>query len=353
MSFAHLGSRGQGRSLLHPGSSARRGLQQQRQWRRGRQQQGHGLQPVQAAASAVAIPGPLLIDGFGRQDSPSYSRQLSPGSYVEFPFREEALLETKRTPPLVRVRLAVEYRVHSRQMLCVGGSQIPFGWSFLSIAKVPMSWNPGDIWTVEVRGRRSGARAGHAGGGQQGWDARGRAPRRQGRAAAPRRGVAGGRVIFEGSAGRTVIVFVLALAGRSLVRCSRPYRAGLGTGLRVGTYATGRAGPRLEFLKASRPAAQDQRAAMRAGVPAASLPAMGGRAGGRAGGACRPAAPLRQKGGADRPHTTRECDRSAAALRCAGGAARGDQSGVQVCDPGGAGARCAALGPGYLPVLEF
>ena len=39
-------------------------------------------------------------------------------------------------PLLCRVRLAVEYRVHSRQMICVGGSQIPFGWSFLSIAKV-------------------------------------------------------------------------------------------------------------------------------------------------------------------------------------------------------------------------
>lgn len=104
-----------------------------------------------------------------------------------------------------RVRLEVEYRVHSRQMLCVGGSAIPLGWSFLSIAKVrrtallavptpgitsfghleslaaegfcachwatvslwhgqwgalhkvnsamqvPMSWNPGDTWAVEVR----------------------------------------------------------------------------------------------------------------------------------------------------------------------------------------------------------
>ena len=52
--------------------------------------------------------------------------------------------------PLVRVRLSVHYRVHSRQMLCVGGSQIPFGWSFLSIAKVPMTWNQGDVWTCEV-----------------------------------------------------------------------------------------------------------------------------------------------------------------------------------------------------------
>lgn len=91
---------------------------------------------------------------------------------MEFPFRDDAALEPKRTPPLVRVRLAVEYRVHSRQMLCVGGSQIPFGWSFLSIAKVPMSWNPRDIWTVEVSGGAGGCRGaarrrqqGRAGGG--------------------------------------------------------------------------------------------------------------------------------------------------------------------------------------------
>ena len=53
-------------------------------------------------------------------------------------------------PQLVRVRLCVNYRVHSRQMLCIGGSQIPFGWSFLSIAKVPMVWTEGDLWTAEV-----------------------------------------------------------------------------------------------------------------------------------------------------------------------------------------------------------
>ena len=47
-------------------------------------------------------------------------------------------------------RLSVHYRVHSRQMLCIGGSQIPFGWSFLSIAKVPMTWSEGDIWTAQV-----------------------------------------------------------------------------------------------------------------------------------------------------------------------------------------------------------
>jgi hypothetical protein len=51
----------------------------------------------------------------------------------------------------VRVRLSVPFRVTKRQILCVGGDKLPFGWSFMSIAHVPMTWNPGDIWTVEVR----------------------------------------------------------------------------------------------------------------------------------------------------------------------------------------------------------
>ncbi|KAI8473045.1 MAG: hypothetical protein J3K34DRAFT_192237 [Monoraphidium minutum] len=58
--------------------------------------------------------------------------------------------EREKKPRLVRVRLSVHYRVHSRQMLCIGGSQIPFGWSFLSIAKVPMTWLQGDVWQAEV-----------------------------------------------------------------------------------------------------------------------------------------------------------------------------------------------------------
>lgn len=74
--------------------------------------------------------------------------QFEQVAFIQFPAREDP--EVKRTPPLVRVRLCVDYRVHSRQMLCVGGSQIPFGWSFLSIAKVPMAWNTGDLWAVEV-----------------------------------------------------------------------------------------------------------------------------------------------------------------------------------------------------------
>jgi hypothetical protein len=90
---------------------------------------------------AVAIPGPLFLAGSA--DRPSW-----PSAFVPFPLRDDAAI--KRTPPLVRVRLSVQFRVHSRQMLCVGGSAIPLGWSFLSIAKVPMSWTPDDIWVVDI-----------------------------------------------------------------------------------------------------------------------------------------------------------------------------------------------------------
>lgn len=72
-------------------------------------------------------------------------------SYLDNPERQEPTQQPEKEKPLVRVQLSVHYRVHSRQMLCIGGSQIPFGWSFLSIAKVPMTWNQGDIWTCEVR----------------------------------------------------------------------------------------------------------------------------------------------------------------------------------------------------------
>lgn len=61
-----------------------------------------------------------------------------------------ATTSRQESPVLVKVRFSVHYRVHSRQMLFVGGSEMPFGWSFLSIARVPMIWSPGDIWTAEV-----------------------------------------------------------------------------------------------------------------------------------------------------------------------------------------------------------
>jgi hypothetical protein len=68
----------------------------------------------------------------------------------EIPSKFELLQRFERPKPLVKVRLNVHYRVHSRQMLCVGGSNIPFGWSFLSISKVPMTWNHGDVWSCEM-----------------------------------------------------------------------------------------------------------------------------------------------------------------------------------------------------------
>jgi hypothetical protein len=40
--------------------------------------------------------------------------------------------------PRVRVKFSMHLRILSRQMLCVGGSQLPFGWSFNSIAQVPL-----------------------------------------------------------------------------------------------------------------------------------------------------------------------------------------------------------------------
>lgn len=81
--------------------------------------------------------------------SPDPLQPPQPSSYD--PSAESSGRQPEKEKPLVRVQLSVHYRVHSRQMLCVGGSQIPFGWSFLSIAKVPMTWNQGDIWTCEVR----------------------------------------------------------------------------------------------------------------------------------------------------------------------------------------------------------
>ena len=83
--------------------------------------------------------------------STSSGRAAGQAEVIQFPKRSESEPGPRKDPPLVRIRLSVNYRVHSRQMLCIGGSQIPFGWSFLSIAKVPMVWTEGDIWTAEVR----------------------------------------------------------------------------------------------------------------------------------------------------------------------------------------------------------
>ncbi len=86
------------------------------------------------------------------ESAPSTSgRPPSSVPYVQFPVRQSAEQGQGQRPHMVKVRLHVHYRVHSRQVLCIGGSQLPFGWSFLSIAKFPLAWNPGDLWSTEVK----------------------------------------------------------------------------------------------------------------------------------------------------------------------------------------------------------
>ena len=116
--------------------------------------------PVQlVTVTAVSGESEEVDLGAARVASGARAGASGRNGYLEFPAREGAGQARSREPPLVRVRLSVHYRVHSRQMLCIGGSQIPFGWSFLSIAKVPMAWTAGDLWTAEVRPWRPGCRA--------------------------------------------------------------------------------------------------------------------------------------------------------------------------------------------------
>eukprot|EP00951_Prasinocladus_malaysianus_P005236 scaffold37202_cov47-Prasinocladus_malaysianus.AAC.2 len=98
-------------------------------------------------------------EGYGDDDdeydeaaeTPAAQRQ---NQYLDFPGKIKRLFVREDQPdkvPMVKVRLSVHFKCTSpRQMLCIGGSNIPFGWSFLSIAKVPMSWSEGDNWTAEV-----------------------------------------------------------------------------------------------------------------------------------------------------------------------------------------------------------
>ena len=94
--------------------------------------------------SSIVLVGSLAGNnggGYRRRDDDDHS---------ELPTRYELSQRPDKQKPTVRVKLSVHYRVHSRQILCIGGSQIPLGWSFLSIAKVPMTWTPGDVWTCEA-----------------------------------------------------------------------------------------------------------------------------------------------------------------------------------------------------------
>lgn len=146
----------------HPGAvCSRRGFQNNLQ--RPSSSNAHGLSTLkqtfwngQSASNQHPVCRALVLNLNNNGSADSYDaqqrqRQEPSSSYLDKPERLlDALQNRERDKPLVRVRLSVHYRVHSRQMLCIGGSQIPFGWSFLSIAKVPMTWNQGDIWTCEV-----------------------------------------------------------------------------------------------------------------------------------------------------------------------------------------------------------
>lgn len=103
------------------------------------------------AALVLSVQGSTSPGNYEEQEENKPPLPPTP-SYLDNPERIEAPKpeEKEKGKVLVKVRLSVHYRVHSRQMLCIGGSQIPFGWSFLSIAKVPMTWNQGDIWTCEL-----------------------------------------------------------------------------------------------------------------------------------------------------------------------------------------------------------
>ena len=98
------------------------------------------IQPREIAASL----------GSSESNGAEYRRR-DEDDHSELPTRWELSQRPDKQKPTVRVKLSVHYRVHSRQILCIGGSQIPLGWSFLSIAKVPMTWTPGDVWVCEVR----------------------------------------------------------------------------------------------------------------------------------------------------------------------------------------------------------
>lgn len=104
---------------------------------------GHSSLRLMPAKAQAQLKRSIFVCVHGR----STQRPVRGGSRAAGNF-EPSLAPVQK--PTVRVRLSVPFRVPKRQMLCVGGDKLPFGWSFMSIAHVPMTWNPGDIWTVEV-----------------------------------------------------------------------------------------------------------------------------------------------------------------------------------------------------------
>ena len=101
----------------------------------------------------ASIPGPMYMSMEGGGDE----KRMQQASllFSKFPTRvgpaSSSTSSIEPALPMVRVCLSVDYRVHSRQMLCVGGSAIPLGWSFLSGVN-PSSAEPGfdEMWDGKV-----------------------------------------------------------------------------------------------------------------------------------------------------------------------------------------------------------
>lgn len=98
---ARAGSRGQQQLLLQQRQRHQRVLRPAGRRRAGRGTGGESAAGVLQGRAAIAVPGPLFIsEGFDRERLKDMKPAILPGSFIQFPVREE--VETKRTPPLVR-----------------------------------------------------------------------------------------------------------------------------------------------------------------------------------------------------------------------------------------------------------
>lgn len=104
-----------------------------------------GARRRRAVLRSLADSGDESPERASAEDSDGQRKDVS----YQYDTRTPSTEVRKPRIPSVRVRLSLHYRVHSRQILCVGGNELPLGWSFLSIARVPMRWTPGDVWVWE------------------------------------------------------------------------------------------------------------------------------------------------------------------------------------------------------------
>ena len=93
---------------------------------------------------AIAVPGPLFIsEGFDRDRlRDSKTQQLPTGTFLQFPPREEAASDVRRTPPLVRC--AVQHAWLARQGFAALPGQTVHAPAFFQKqgCKAAGSWRP-------------------------------------------------------------------------------------------------------------------------------------------------------------------------------------------------------------------